>query len=62
VDGAANRACTTLLADTLGVSKARVQLIGGETSRDKRFLISGMPPNERDTRLALLPRLGDDSL
>jgi uncharacterized protein YggU (UPF0235/DUF167 family) len=61
VDGAANRACLSLVALALGVKKAQVSLIGGETSRDKRFLVSGLPPEERDSRLAVLPCIGDDS-
>jgi uncharacterized protein YggU (UPF0235/DUF167 family) len=61
VDGAANRACVSVLARTLGVKKAQVSLVGGETSRDKRFLVSGLTPDELDTRLLLLPRVGGDS-
>ncbi|MES2463568.1 MAG: DUF167 domain-containing protein [Armatimonadota bacterium] len=61
VDGAANRACLSLLAAVLGLKKAQVSLVGGETSREKRFLVSGVTPEELDRRLALLPRTGDES-
>jgi uncharacterized protein YggU (UPF0235/DUF167 family) len=61
VDGAANRACIALLAETLDIKKSQISLIGGETSRDKRFRISGMAPEERDQNLALLPKIGGGS-
>ena len=61
IHGAANRACIGLLANVLGLRKAQVVLLGGETSRDKRFRISGMSAEERDRRLALLPPRGDMS-
>jgi uncharacterized protein YggU (UPF0235/DUF167 family) len=61
VDGAANRACLSLVSAALGVRKAQVSLAGGETSREKRFVVSGLTPEERDTRLALLPSVGDGS-
>jgi uncharacterized protein (TIGR00251 family) len=39
--GKANRAIAELLAKTLGVSKSSIELISGETSPQKRFLIVG---------------------
>ena len=42
VDGAANAACLTVLAKTLGVSRARVRLHAGEKSRDKVVHIADM--------------------
>ncbi len=41
-DGRANRAVTELLADTLGVPRAAVELVGGAGSRDKRFRVAGL--------------------
>ena len=37
--GKANEAIRTLLADKLGVRAARIELLSGETSREKRYLI-----------------------
>ena len=41
--GEANRAVTELLADTLGVPKARVRIVSGETSRLKQVAVDGDP-------------------
>jgi uncharacterized protein len=42
VEGAANRACQQLLADLLGLKRAQVTLVAGESARDKRFRIAGL--------------------
>ncbi len=55
VEGAANRACTELVAATFGVKRSVVTLVGGETSREKRFAITGMTDTERDAILNALP-------
>lgn len=39
-EGKANRAVAELLARHLGVGKSRLNLIGGATSRTKRFRVS----------------------
>ncbi|MGC4934144.1 DUF167 domain-containing protein [Gordonia sp. DT30] len=39
-EGRANKAVAELLATHLGVPKSRVNLIGGATSRTKRFRVS----------------------
>jgi uncharacterized protein (TIGR00251 family) len=39
VDGKANQAVVKLLADYFEVSKSRVKIVSGVTSRRKRFLI-----------------------
>lgn len=39
VDGQANRHLIRFLAKAFGVPRARVMLLGGETSKDKRLLI-----------------------
>src|ERR1700748_891204 len=41
--GEANRAVTELLARSLGVSKARVRLLSGATSRIKQVAVDGDP-------------------
>jgi uncharacterized protein (TIGR00251 family) len=39
--GKANQALVELLAELLGVRKSQVELVGGATSHEKRFLIHG---------------------
>ncbi len=46
VDGKANQAIISFLAKTLGVSKSKLTLISGETSREKRIRIQGITANE----------------
>ena len=41
VDGAANAALIEFLAETFDLPRARVQLLSGQTSRNKRVLLSG---------------------
>jgi uncharacterized protein (TIGR00251 family) len=53
-DGRANRALVEALRDALGVKRSQVELIGGQTSRDKRFLIRGLPRVELESRIAAL--------
>lgn len=44
--GKANKAIIVLLAKRLGIAKSRIELVSGDTSRDKRFLIRGVPPQD----------------
>lgn len=53
VDGAANAAVTAFLSDFCKVSKSRIALIAGETSRSKRFRIIGYTADEFLTKLEL---------
>ncbi|HVS35221.1 MAG TPA: DUF167 domain-containing protein [Gemmataceae bacterium] len=53
-DGRANRALVELLCDVLAVKRSQVELIGGETGRDKRFLIRGVTKAEVEKRVAAL--------
>jgi uncharacterized protein (TIGR00251 family) len=53
VDGAANAACITLLAQVLGVRRAQVQLQAGEKSRQKLFCITGLTAAEVAAALGL---------
>ena len=42
VEGAANSALIEFLSDTFSLPRARVQLLAGATSRNKRVLLSGL--------------------
>ncbi len=50
--GKANAAIQIVLADAIGCKASQVGLLSGETSRTKRFLISGVSPDELQRRLA----------
>ena len=52
VDGKANAALVAFVAKRLGVPKASVEIIRGETSRNKVIRVEGHSPN--DVRVALL--------
>ena len=43
VDGAANSALVEFLAETFSLPRARVQLLSGAASRNKRVLLAGLP-------------------
>ena len=43
VDGAANSALVEFLSDAFSLPRARVQLLSGATSRNKRVLLPGVP-------------------
>ncbi|MFA4943669.1 MAG: DUF167 domain-containing protein [Lentisphaeria bacterium] len=45
VDGAANAEVCRFLAQALGLPKAAVTLLAGETGRGKRILVAGLPPD-----------------
>ncbi len=53
-DGRANHALVEQLRQALRVKRSQVELIGGHTSRDKRFLIRGLTRAELEARLAAL--------
>lgn len=50
-DGKATEAVLELLADVLQVKRSQVMLLSGATSRQKRFLVSGLPLAEIAKRL-----------
>jgi uncharacterized protein (TIGR00251 family) len=52
VEGKANRALVDFLADALGVSRSSVEILTGDTSRNKRVLIRGINHQQAE---ALLP-------
>ena len=45
VDGKANACLIAFLADRLGVARATISLVSGETSRAKRVRITGVEPS-----------------
>jgi uncharacterized protein (TIGR00251 family) len=51
VDGAANEALVKFLADTLSVPKSQVEILSGQTSREKIIRISGISPVAADRLL-----------
>jgi uncharacterized protein len=52
--GKANKAIVALLAKSLGLRKSQIELAGGETSPQKRFLVRGIAPAELGRRIANL--------
>ena len=52
--GKANEAIQRILAETLACKVSQIQLIAGTTSRQKRFLVRGMVPEELNERLAAI--------
>jgi uncharacterized protein YggU (UPF0235/DUF167 family) len=44
--GKANAAVAAVLAEALGCKASQVELLSGETARAKRFLVSGVPPDD----------------
>ena len=55
-DGRANQALVEVLREALGLKRSQVELLSGQTSRDKRFLIRGLSRADLEARLAgLLP-------
>lgn len=54
VEGKANEACIALLAELLGVKKARVTIIAGHASRTKTVAVEGVKATELAARIAVL--------
>ena len=53
--GKANKAIAGLLARALEVRKSQIELLSGETSPQKRFLVRGIPLDDLSARIARLP-------
>jgi uncharacterized protein (TIGR00251 family) len=53
VDGAANEALVSFLADRVGVARSSVRLLSGETSRSKVVLITSLGVEQVRTRLGV---------
>jgi uncharacterized protein (TIGR00251 family) len=51
VDDAANEALRALVAETLGVSRQKVAIARGQTSRKKTLRVAGVTPEEARARL-----------
>lgn len=51
VDGAANEELLRFLADVLGIPKRDIELVRGETSREKLVAVTGLTLAEVDARL-----------
>ena len=56
VDGAANKECTAFLAKLCKLPKNSVQLVAGDSSRHKRFLLVGIDASNVES--LLVKRLG----
>ncbi|MFO0926950.1 MAG: DUF167 domain-containing protein [Gemmataceae bacterium] len=50
-DGRANDALIELLHDLLEVKRSQIELLSGQTARDKRFLIRGLSREQLQSRL-----------
>jgi hypothetical protein len=59
VGGRANSATSELLAETFGVKGKDVELVSGDTSRSKRFRLSGIDLEDFERRLRLLVGSGE---
>lgn len=55
-DGRANAALLEVLAEALKIRRSQLELIAGQTSRDKRFLIRGLSRADLEQTLAGLLR------
>ena len=53
VEGAANAELVRFLAELLGVARAAVEIVSGETSRRKVVRVAGVGPAEAGRRLGL---------
>jgi uncharacterized protein (TIGR00251 family) len=51
-DGRANQALLEVLREELGLKRSQIQLISGQTSRDKRFLIRGLNGEQLRSKLS----------
>jgi hypothetical protein len=54
VEGKANEACIALLAELLGVKKARVAIVAGHASRTKTVAVEGVKAKEVGALIAKL--------
>lgn len=49
--GKANKALIEVLSKTLALKKSQLELLSGETSQQKRFLVRGIHPDELRKRI-----------
>jgi uncharacterized protein YggU (UPF0235/DUF167 family) len=52
--GKANKAIIEVLAKALGLSRSQIELLTGETQRDKRFVLKGVTRQSIQERIAAL--------
>ena len=55
VDGKANEECVRFLAEVAGVPRSRVRIVVGLTSRLKVVEIEGVPQEDLERRLSVIP-------
>ena len=53
VDGRANDACVALLAEAFGISRSSVEIVSGQSSRNKVVRVKGLSRDEFHRRLGL---------
>ena len=53
-DGRANQALVEVLREVLGIKRSQVELLSGQTSREKKFLIRGVGRAELEAKVAAL--------
>ena len=53
-DGRANQAIVEVLREALGLKRSQVELVGGQSSRDKQFLIRGIAKDVLVAKVAAL--------
>ena len=51
-DGRANQALVEVIRELLGLKRSQVELLSGQTSREKKFLIRGLTRAELTARIA----------
>jgi uncharacterized protein len=51
-DGRANQALLETLSETLNLRRWQVELVSGETSRDKKVMIRGLTREELESRIS----------
>lgn len=54
VDGRANDALVEFLRDKLALKRSQIDLVRGQTSRDKLFLVRGVKTQELQSKLSAL--------
>ncbi|MCQ2559735.1 MAG: DUF167 family protein [Clostridia bacterium] len=59
VDGKANLACLKFLAETFRVSRQQVELVSGQTGRQKLIRIIGLSPAQIQQALGISSESGD---
>ena len=51
-DGRANKALVEVLAEALGLKRSQIELVRGQTHREKLFLVRGMTRDELSKRIS----------